>query len=285
MSRRIIQGPITIIFFLFFTLLDFSSFPKALPLEAVSEQPVIARATDPESARSTAGEGSFELDPTESADEADLISNSEEAGGNTESGQNYGQQPSRFQTEPEPLTQLAKDWAKAQVEIAQDFCDKGLYKEGIPWASDALRLDPGLPEAHLIWGYINFKMLNTEVAMDAFKRTIDLDPSNFNAHLYLGVIYNGKNDPDTAIEYLTRSIHIARCPEDISMAYTHRGLSYALMLRYDESFADLEDALYLDPDNGWAILVRGVVSQEKARREEAASEYEGIPGRSSGFAP
>jgi hypothetical protein len=53
--------------------------------------------------------------------------------------------------------------------------------------------------------------------------------------------------------------------------------------RDDECFADFEDALYLDPGNRWAIFFRGIVSEEVAKRERAASGVEGIPGESIGL--
>jgi hypothetical protein len=42
---------------------------------------------------------------------------------------------------------------------------------------------------------------------------------------------------------------LAGKPEDISTAFAHSALSYAMPDRKDERFADFEDALYMDPDN------------------------------------
>jgi tetratricopeptide (TPR) repeat protein len=181
------------------------------------------------------------------------------------------------------IDHVARSRAQSLVKIAQDLCDENLYREGMPWADDALTLAPELAEAHLISGYIHFKLLNTDEAIAAFERTIQLDPVNFDAHLYLGIIYNGNQDPTLALEYLTHAIHLANCPNDISTAYAHRALSYALVQQYDECFNDFDDALYLDPDNGWAIFFRGIVLEELAERERAASEAEGIPGEDLGF--
>jgi tetratricopeptide (TPR) repeat protein len=189
----------------------------------------------------------------------------------------------RTDSDVDLIDQAARDRASALVQIAQSLCDRSLYKECMPWAEDALRLDPGLPEAHLISGYANFKLLNTEEAIAEFEKTIELDPSNFEAHLYLGIIFNGKDDPNLALEYFTTAIQVADNPKDISTAFAHRALSYALLDRYDECFADFDDALYLDPDNGWALFFRSVVLEELAKRESAASKVEGIPDENRGF--
>jgi len=185
--------------------------------------------------------------------------------------------------ETDLIDHVARSRALGLVKIAQDLCDENLYREGKPWADDALTMAPELAEAHLISGYINFKLLDTDEAIAAFERTIELDSSNFDAHLYLGIIYNGNQNPSLALEYLTHAIQLADCPKDISTAYAHRALSYALIQRYDECFNDFDNALYLDPDNGWAIFFRGIVLEELAERERAASEAEGIPGEDLGF--
>lgn len=90
-----------------------------------------------------------------------------------------------------------------------------------------MRMDPGLPEAHLLSGYLNFKLLHMDEAIAGFEKTIELDPLNFDAHLYLGSIYNGNANPSLGVEYLTRAMEIAKTPEEISNAFTHRGLSHA----------------------------------------------------------
>jgi tetratricopeptide (TPR) repeat protein len=185
--------------------------------------------------------------------------------------------------ETDPIDQINRERALGLVKIAEDLCDEYFYREGMVWAEDALRLDPGLPEAHLISGYLHFKLLDTEEATAAFEKTIQLDPTNYDAHLYLGIIYNGNEQPALALTYLTQAIQLADCPYDISNAFAHRGLSYALMQRYEECFADFDDALQLDPDNGWAILFRGIVLEEMKKRECETSGSEGIPGENIGL--
>jgi tetratricopeptide (TPR) repeat protein len=279
-----IYGSIFVVFFLFLTLTDFNgnpdgTSPARTPQE--TESKVI-----PESGQvQTQSVSPDNIDEPGSASTESIESLSDLE--RTERWEEIEATPTapvdRMGPDLDLINQAARDRASVLVQIAQSLCDRNLYRDCMPWAEDALRLDPGLPEAHLISGYANFKLLNTEVAIAKFERTIELDPSNFMAHLYLGIIYNGKDDPNVALEYLTRAIQLANNPKDISTAFAHRALSYALLDRFDECFADFEDALYLDPNNGWAIFFRGIVTEEVAKRERNASEVEGVPGESTGF--
>lgn len=161
--------------------------------------------------------------------------------------------------------------ARGYVRAAQAFANLYQYKEGLPWAEEAIRLDPELSEAHLIYGYLNFKLVNSKVAISAFEKTLELEPTNFEAYLYLGIIYRGAGDPDLGIEYFNQAMGVAATDEDLSTAYAERGLAYGNLDRYEESYADFETALSVNPDNGWAIFFRGIVSEKEAEQEVAQS--------------
>jgi tetratricopeptide (TPR) repeat protein len=161
--------------------------------------------------------------------------------------------------------------ARGYVRAAQAFANLYQYKEGLPWAEEAIRLDPELSEAHLIYGYLNFKLVNSKVAISSFEKTLELEPTSFEAYLYLGIIYRGTGDPDLGIEYFNQAMEVAATDEDLSTAYAERGLAYGNLDRYEKSYADFETALSVNPDNGWAIFFRGIVSEKEAEQEVAQS--------------
>jgi tetratricopeptide (TPR) repeat protein len=179
--------------------------------------------------------------------------------------------------------QVLSQLALAYVKIANAYSDHAQYELGIPWANKALRLDPTLPEAHLISGWLNQRVRNMGTAIAAYEKTIELDPSNFDAHLYLGVLYIGRSDPSLGIDYLNQALQVAPTPEDRSIAYTHRGHAYSVMERYEEAFADLDTALSIDPDNCLAVWIQGVVSEVVAERENPVSNQEADPGMGQGI--
>jgi tetratricopeptide (TPR) repeat protein len=169
------------------------------------------------------------------------------------------------------------------VRVAQVYADHFQYEAGLPWAEKALQLDPDLPEAHLIYGYLHFKLVHTEEAIAAFERTIDLEPKTFEAYLYLGIIHRGAGDPDLGIIYFTQALEVAASNEDASTAYVERGLAYGNLDRYEESMSDFEIAQSLNPDNGWVIYYRGIVSEKMAAQEATAIGHSGNPGSGAGI--
>jgi len=125
----------------------------------------------------------------------------------------------------------------------------------------------------------------TDEAIAAFEKTIELDPLNFDAHFYLGRIYNGNDQAILGKEHLTRAIEIATTPEEVSLGFAYRALSHALLDQYDEALKDLKNALYLNPDNGWAVFFRAKITEEMESKEKEVLENEGIPGDRIGVTP
>jgi tetratricopeptide (TPR) repeat protein len=173
--------------------------------------------------------------------------------------------------------QLIKDLTEPGW-IGKEF----LWEEAIPRVNEMIEDDPENPEFHLLSGFINFQLNYNEDAIAAFKKTIELDPRNFEAHFYLGIIYY---ELPKAINYLTQSIELATNPYQISDAFARRALSHCVQELYDECFSDIENALYLAPNNAFAILAHSTIFEDKAKRETEATGKEGIPGVDLGVEP
>ena len=173
--------------------------------------------------------------------------------------------------------------ALGYVRVAWAYADQFQYEDGLLWAEEALQLDPGLPEAHLIYGYLHFKLVHSEEAIAAFEKTLELEPTTFDAYLYLGIIHRGAGDPDLGIEYFTQAMQVAATDEDLSTAYAERGLAYGNLDRYEESFTDFDTALSINPDNGWAVFFQGIVSEQMEDQVNAASGQGGSTESGAGI--
>ena len=171
-----------------------------------------------------------------------------------------------------PIEQHDTELAQGYVRAAQAYADLFEYEDGLPWAEEAIRLDPTLSEAHLIYGYLRFKLVHSEEAIAAFERCIELDPNTFEAYLYLGIIYRGAGDLDQGFDNLNQAMEVARTSEELSTAYAERGLAYGVMDRFEESFDDFDAALTINPDNGWAIFYQGIVTQKVSDQENVSSD-------------
>jgi tetratricopeptide (TPR) repeat protein len=168
----------------------------------------------------------------------------------------------------EELEQLASDLAN----IAKSLGERGFAEEGLPWIEDALRTDPTLVEAHLVSGFLNFRLRNGNEAIRDFRRVTQLDPENFDAYLYLGIIYNGRLNAEQSLRYLNRANELAYTLEERSLALTYRASAYSLLWRYDDAFEDLDMAEALDPDNGWAKIVRAAMEKTMSTRQDSIPE-------------
>jgi tetratricopeptide (TPR) repeat protein len=182
------------------------------------------------------------------------------------------------------IKQALSDLALVHVKIANAYADHQNFKEAVPWANKAARLDPTSLEALLISGIANFRMRNTAQAMSSFEKIIELDPSNFDAYLHLGIMYSGRDNPSLAIEYLNQAIELAVSSEDLSTAYTYRGLAYSVMQRYEECFSDLDQALSINPDNWLAELVQGKAIDSMNENMNSVPDQEGDQESETGVA-
>ncbi len=190
----------------------------------------------------------------------------------------------RFELELTATKQVLSDLALVHLKVANAYADHQNFKEAVPWANRAARLDPTSLEALLISGIANFRMRNTAQAMSSFEKIIELDPSNFDAYYYLGRMHSGGKQTDLAIEYLNQAIELAVSSEDLSTAYTYRALVYSATQRYEECFSDLDHAESIDPDNWMVELVRGKAIDSMKNYTNSASDQGGDQGSETGIA-
>jgi tetratricopeptide (TPR) repeat protein len=280
----ILFGSGLIVVFLFFSLLDFSNPPeKSLKDGSTHEDSMDPGPNLAQVEPSTLNKKTIE-DSSKKPDGVSIPDTGRD-GDETEIEQLLERIISTPEIDVDVLENVDTETALKLINIASSLADFYQYEAGIPWAQDAVRLDPGLPDAHLMSGYLYFKLVMTDEAIAAFEKTIELDPLNFDAHFYLGRIYNGNDQPNLGMEYLTRAIEIATTPEDVSLGFAYRALSHALLDQYDKALKDLENALYLNPDNGWAVFFRGKIMEEMELKEKEVLEKEGVPGDRIGVTP
>jgi tetratricopeptide (TPR) repeat protein len=72
----------------------------------------------------------------------------------------------------------------------------------------AVALDPGLPMAHSLYGQALLSTGDREKAREAFLKELALNPNDFEANLYLGVIFKEEPRHDEAARYFDRAITV-----------------------------------------------------------------------------
>jgi tetratricopeptide (TPR) repeat protein len=103
-------------------------------------------------------------------------------------------------------------------------------------------------------------------------RALEIQPDLAEPFLWLGVIraWSGFNWP-LAEEMFNKSIELNPNFADARGSYSHL---LAVLGRFDESLAQIEVGLQLDPFNGWILGLYGVIYHMDHRYDEAIAKFE-----------
>ena len=178
---------------------------------------------------------------------------------------------------------LAADpsYALAQAGIAiayTELSDGGMIPSDVARprakaaAACALRLDPGLSEAHTASGYIRSLWEFDTVGAEAeFRTAIELSPSNADAYDFYGRLCSGLGRLDEAIALLRRAQELDPLMHrtDVANALLRAG-------RYDEAALEAARAVEAEPADArgratlaWAYLKQGKTAKGMAELEHA----------------
>lgn len=152
------------------------------------------------------------------------------------------------------------------------------YQRAAAAAANALRLDPELSAAHVTLGFIRMVHdFDWAAAEQAFKRALELSPSNADAYNLYGRLCAAHERYDEAVALLQRAQELDPLAHRVDIA---TGLLRAG--RYVEATRRAEEAVELDPEIarahatlGWAYFLTG-------RREEGVAELERAVALSAG---
>lgn len=112
------------------------------------------------------------------------------------------------------------------------------------WASDAVRLAPNLPEAHVSLGYVLSFRRQHEAAVAEFERAILLNPNFTNWRFPFTLILAG--EPARAMEALARHMRLDPFYEPYAPGLS--GFSCYMLKRYEEGLAHLRECVSRAPN-------------------------------------
>ena len=124
----------------------------------------------------------------------------------------------------------------------------GVWKNSIDLWTYVIKREPvRAPLAYYNRGVSYVKKGQVDRALYDFKKTIMLDPSDYQAYYNLGVLYGSTGLFDMAIECFSMAIvkH-----QNYDMAYLYRGTYYARTGRVEQARADYQKACDLGNENG-----------------------------------
>jgi serine/threonine protein kinase/Tfp pilus assembly protein PilF len=179
---------------------------------------------------------------------------------------------------------IARDpeYALAYASVALAYTDMGesgwlapdvAYRQANEAATNALRLDPELGEAHSTAAHLNTVVFGWEGAEREFKRALELSPSSADTYDLYGRLCSALERHDEAIAMQKRAQELDPLahPTDVANALLRAG-------RYDEAALEAARAVEFDPDYdraratlGWVHLKQGMADEGLAELERAVS--------------
>lgn len=159
--------------------------------------------------------------------------------------------------------------ADKQPQAALDLCRK--------WQS--ADSDNMLPIFYEAWVQQNF-LKNTEKAVVAYQKVIEIDPANAKALSALAEIYLGRKDDKKALETMDRLESLA--PNDANIKIK-TAIMYYEQKQYDKAVEKFQGVLKDYPNDDRIIYYMGVIQENLNHDEEAKAEFDKIQPASNFF--
>ena len=135
----------------------------------------------------------------------------------------------------------------------------------------ALKLTPGLAEAHLGLGNVLKAQDKPDEAAEHFRRALKLKPDLIEAHLNLGNTLRAQGKLDEAIERFRNTV---RLRPDYAEAYNNLGGALRERGDLDAAIANFRQALELKPDMAGAHNNLGMALQSRGELDAAIDSFE-----------
>jgi tetratricopeptide (TPR) repeat protein len=133
----------------------------------------------------------------------------------------------------------------------------------------AIQLDPKLPTLQAWYGRALMRMGDTTNAKSAYARELSQNPNDFDANLFMGVVLRQDKQPDQALQYLTRAIHLR--PRDQYARY-HIAAVYASIGKPKDALPLLEGVAREFPEFSEARVLLASVYYRLNRKEDGDRE-------------
>lgn len=160
---------------------------------------------------------------------------------------------------------LAPGMAEAHLDLGLVLGREGKLTEAIASIQKALELDPKVSSAHMFLGIFLSQANRPQEAVAALKEEIAADPKNVEALTWLGTVEMGSGDATGAAEAFDRAAELQ--PNDLDILEL-RGKAHSLVAR--DSYAKMAR---IDPNSWHVHRVQGGLYADEGRHPEAITEY------------
>ncbi|SHJ25725.1 adenylate cyclase [Bradyrhizobium lablabi] len=157
-----------------------------------------------------------------------------------------------------------------------------LWSELLSLAESSVRLDPRSAFAFQILSYVHAMEGDFDIAMDAAKKAVELNPYDMGARGVLGISHFMIGEHRQAIELFSMAVQRGNSDPRYQWAGV-LAFSHYLLGQYDASLSWAREALYLNPNHLQVLGVRPAALAQSGRAEEAAAATEVLLTSFPGF--
>lgn len=172
------------------------------------------------------------------------------------------------------VSQVQRLQARAAYENGVRAFDEADGSGAMAAFREAVALDPRAPLYRDWLGFVWLQLLQRpDLALDEFRRAIELDPSFADAHFHQGIALAEQQRWSEALASYRRALAIPTL-RDPELVHQSLGLALYHLKRHREAEEALRLALSLDPGLGMAYYNLGLVFVAQGRQEEARRVFQ-----------
>lgn len=146
-----------------------------------------------------------------------------------------------------------------------------LFNDPVALWKDVVRQYPNQPRAHYSLGLLYYGKKDLDTALDYYRKAVEFDPKYAEAYNNMGLIYGQRFETDKAIEYFSKSLDVV--PNRL-LPLGNLGRAYLNIKKYPEAIATLQKALTVNPHYSVALILLGRAYFDQGDFSRARTQYE-----------
>ncbi len=155
--------------------------------------------------------------------------------------------------------------------LAEIFAERGLPDRAKQQLDEAIKLNPGFEQAHLLYGNLHYRAGEYAPAAEKYQRASEANPKSLQAFLNLGAACDAMGEADKAISAYTSAKSLS--PRDTSILLSLAGL-YSKTGKLQEAMKQYSEILELEPNSEKALIGAGRTAWAMGEQERAVEFYQ-----------
>jgi len=165
---------------------------------------------------------------------------------------------------------LKADYTEAQLKLAELYYVVKEYTKSINLLNTIIAAEPANATAQFFKGMNQKEMGDTVKAVATFQKTLDMDDSNFDAAIQLGLLFTVRKNP-LALAYFKTALRLKPLSEE---AYFARAFYYQETGKFQQALFDYRKVIDINPSNDRAYYNVGVINFDAKKYVEAMRSWD-----------